>query len=248
VEAAAALQKARDVYEPLAREDPDDGAVRRSLALTFNNLGAVQSDSGDREQALRTYDRAEREYRELLAKDPDSAQTRSDLAAVWENRGITLGRLGRWEEALAAYKQAVDGQRLAAARAPDRPRFRRHLADHWLGVADAQRALGRPADAATALRAGLDAAAGYPEGLYGAAAGFARCVPLAGKGKPEPDADDRAERQRYAALAVEALRRAVAAGFADAARLKTDAALDPLRGSEDFRKLLAEVEAKAGGG
>jgi hypothetical protein len=53
------------------------------------------------------------------------------------------------------------------------------------------------------------------------------------------------EAAAFADRAVTALKAAVAAGWADAAELKeTD--FDPLRGRDDFQKLLAEVEAKAG--
>jgi serine/threonine protein kinase/tetratricopeptide (TPR) repeat protein len=46
-------------------------------------------------------------------------------------------------------------------------------------------------------------------------------------------------------LAMAGLARAVGAGFADLSLLHQDADLDPLRDREDFRKLLADVEAKA---
>ena len=45
--------------------------------------------------------------------------------------------------------------------------------------------------------------------------------------------------------AVQLLQRAVKAGFKDAAHMKKDIDLDPLRGRDDFKKLLAELEAKA---
>ena len=37
---------------------------------------------------------------------------------------------------------------------------------------------------------------------------------------------------------------AVQAGFKDAAHVKKDSDLDPLRDREDFKKLIAELEAK----
>jgi hypothetical protein len=49
---------------------------------------------------------------------------------------------------------------------------------------------------------------------------------------------------RHAARAVVLLRDAVAKGYNDVAHLKQDADLDSLRQREDFRKLLAELEAK----
>jgi serine/threonine protein kinase/tetratricopeptide (TPR) repeat protein len=48
---------------------------------------------------------------------------------------------------------------------------------------------------------------------------------------------------KQAALAMEWLRKAVAAGFKDARQFKTDTDLDALRGREDFKQLLAELEA-----
>jgi hypothetical protein len=41
------------------------------------------------------------------------------------------------------------------------------------------------------------------------------------------------------------LKRAVAAGYNDAAHMKKDKDLDALRDREDFKKLLAELEGKA---
>jgi len=51
--------------------------------------------------------------------------------------------------------------------------------------------------------------------------------------------------QFYADQAMAMLRDAVAKGFKDAAHMKKDTDLDPLRQREDFQKLLAELEAKA---
>ena len=44
------------------------------------------------------------------------------------------------------------------------------------------------------------------------------------------------------------LQKAVKAGYKDAAHMKKDPDLDPLRAREDFKKLLAELEAGKSGG
>jgi hypothetical protein len=58
--------------------------------------------------------------------------------------------------------------------------------------------------------------------------------------------DDAALAERYAARAVELLRRAAAAGYyrdpARAERLRQDDDLAPLRGRKDYQELLAEVQ------
>jgi hypothetical protein len=50
-------------------------------------------------------------------------------------------------------------------------------------------------------------------------------------------------RREYADRAVELLRRAVEAGYKDAARMRKDTDLDALRDRGGFKKLLAELEA-----
>jgi hypothetical protein len=50
--------------------------------------------------------------------------------------------------------------------------------------------------------------------------------------------------QFYGDEAMKLLRDAVAKGFQDAAHMKKDSDLDPLRGRDDFQKLLADLEAK----
>jgi hypothetical protein len=46
---------------------------------------------------------------------------------------------------------------------------------------------------------------------------------------------------------VAALRRAVAAGYKDAAHIKQDKDLDSVRGRDDFKKLIADLERTPAG-
>jgi hypothetical protein len=67
--------------------------------------------------------------------------------------------------------------------------------------------------------------------------------PLAAKDAKLPDAQRKELANSYADRALEALRQAVTRDYKDAANLKKDPDLDPLRGRDDFQKLLAELEA-----
>ncbi len=80
------------------------------------------------------------------------------------------------------------------------------------------------------------------DSLY-AAARF-RAVTAGVQGKT-PGADAARLAKEDADKAMLWLYKAVQAGFKDAARLKSDYDLNSLRGREDFKKLLAELEAKA---
>jgi hypothetical protein len=65
-----------------------------------------------------------------------------------------------------------------------------------------------------------------------------------GREGPQADAGRRQQQARfYADQALAMLGTAVARGYKDLALMKKDTDLDSLRGRDDFRKLLAELEA-----
>lgn len=51
--------------------------------------------------------------------------------------------------------------------------------------------------------------------------------------------------QFYGDAAMKLLRNAVSTGYRDEAHMKKDTDLDPLRGRQDFQKLIAELQGKA---
>ena len=80
------------------------------------------------------------------------------------------------------------------------------------------------------------------ESLYNAAC--FRAV-TAGVQAKTPGADAAKLAKDDADRAMEWLHKAVQAGYKDAAHMKKDTDLDPLRERADFKKLVAELEAKA---
>lgn len=67
---------------------------------------------------------------------------------------------------------------------------------------------------------------------------------MIGEGKAGLTAAEREAKRRYADQAMEALSKAVHEGWQDVSWMKKDPDLDALRGRPDFRKLLADLEAK----
>jgi hypothetical protein len=65
---------------------------------------------------------------------------------------------------------------------------------------------------------------------------------LAGSGSAPVTEQERAERSTCLDRALDALRKAVAAGNVKLARLKKESSLGPLRSRDDFQKLLGELE------
>jgi hypothetical protein len=99
---------------------------------------------------------------------------------------------------------------------------------------------------ADAVRAAREYAREFPDdavGAYDAACFLARCVPLAER-DPKLSAEERQKTgDEYGRLAVEQLRAAVQAGYRDVKHIQADSDLDPVRGRQDFRDLLAEMGA-----
>src|SRR5262249_33684509 len=96
-----------------------------------------------------------------------------------------------------------------------------NLKDHVRAAADAQ--------------AIAESTAATGQELFQAASGFAYCMRFADKDDPAVES--------YGQRAVTTLRTAAAKGFRNPARLKSSADLEVLRSREDFRKLIAELEA-----
>ena len=82
-------------------------------------------------------------------------------------------------------------------------------------------------------------------GWYEAAGALALCVSLTAKDATQtPERRDELA-EGYADRAMQMLRAAVKKGFQDAGQMKRDANLSPLRSRDDFKELLADLEAKA---
>jgi hypothetical protein len=81
-----------------------------------------------------------------------------------------------------------------------------------------------------------------PEDLYFRACVLALHLPLIGSGSNRPTTAEQAERRRYADRALEALRQAVAGGFRNIQRVKSDRDLDPLRALPAFQALMLDLE------
>ena len=84
-----------------------------------------------------------------------------------------------------------------------------------------------------------------PDDAYDAACALALCIPIVEKDEKASKEDRAKQLQFYGDQAMAMLRDAVAKGYKDAAHMKKDTDLDPVRSREDFKKLVAELEAAA---
>jgi serine/threonine protein kinase len=230
------------IHEQLVRVDPNVAGRQNDLARSHTHCGEVLSAAGQHQDALRAFGRA-REIEERLVKaNPERYEFRHDLARALDLSGLTLGKLDRHDEALAALREAVEQERVALARAPAVARYGRALNGHYGTLGEVARAAGRPEESAAALLEQRRLCQDQPQELYRIAAELVLTARVVGRGKAEPSPEEQAQRRRYDDLAVETLRQALARGYHDLNRLRTDPGLAELRGRDDFQGLLAGAQ------
>lgn len=158
----------------------------------------------------------------------------------WLSSTVVVGNLGQREKALAAIRESVEQHRVAVQRAPKVPHYRRFFANACALHMQLALDTGHLDEAMAAALERQQLWAGNAAELYAVAADLARAAktwPTTGPSAKDHPAD----------LALAALRDSVAAGFRDAARLRTDAAFAALRERADFMELVAGLAVDDGG-
>jgi tetratricopeptide (TPR) repeat protein len=227
-EAEASYRQAIVTHERLAAEFPNVPEHAIHLGGGYCNFGNLFRDSQP-ETALGWYRKAIATLHPVVDKEPRLVDARRFLCNSHFGRAVVLDALGRHAEATRDWERALeldDGSR--------KPTFR-------------QRIFRNRKDAAGCLAAAAEYEARKPTdagALYDAACNRSVCSAVILQ-DPKTPADDAARLAREQAdLAMSWLHKAVAAGCRDAEHLKQDKDLDALREREDFKSLLAELQAK----
>jgi tetratricopeptide (TPR) repeat protein len=170
----------------------------------------------------------------------------TDRAAIEQARrlvqsGAGAFERGRWNEAIRDLQQARDRLQTLHRAVPYDGNVARDLARRQSLLGSAFRREHRAAEALEAIDAArqvLDAILQLSfDDLYNLACAYANLTILAETGGVRPTF---AEREAVADRAIEALRRSLAAGMTDFARIDRDQSLDPLRARPDFRALMLD--------
>jgi serine/threonine-protein kinase len=241
-DALAAYAEGRDAQETLQRLRPGDARGRNDLAAAWFNVARMQWFLNKKQESVRSYERS-RDLREALVKEfPDNVGFHHDLGTSLVNLGNAYGTTGRIEESLTTLRRAVQQKRVAFTAQPQSPDYRKGLNIAYGALAEVERKKGAPAAAAAAL---LERRKLWPDDgqeLCRIACEQADTAARVGGGKKELGDAEQAERATYLDQAMETLRLAVKAGFADAERLRKDPDLAPLRARDDFQKLLEGIK------
>jgi tetratricopeptide (TPR) repeat protein len=215
------LRLALGVQEKLTAEFPGVARYQTDFGGSACNYGRRLSDSGRVNESLEWLDLAVRTLAAAHERDRQSAVARDFLCKSHGCRAISYHRLRRYREALKDWDRAIELD--PAGGTP------------WV----------RPGLALSRVNAGqvTEAVAEADELTKSSNLGAAEFCTLAGvyahaSGKITD------KNEEYAARALELLRKAVKAGFRDAAALAKDEDMAPLRERDDFKKLLADLQQK----
>jgi tetratricopeptide (TPR) repeat protein len=239
-------QRAIALQERLIADNPRQRRGRRDLARTSDHLARALADRGRDGEALAAFQHSRELMEKLVAEDPDNLEFRFGLCSSLDGLGLFLGDHRKAEEGAAYLRQAVTHGRFGLDRAPAIAGYRTNLGCYYRSLARLEFAAGHTAAAASAAHEEIPLFAGHGPDLFNVACDLSRCAERVGKATAELSAERKAERDRYAAWAAEALRAAAAAGFRDGDRVRKEPVFTVLQERDDFRQALAAVDNPSG--
>jgi tetratricopeptide (TPR) repeat protein len=247
-DAEVAYRDALAIEKQLAAEYPGRPEFRHDLANNHNNLGVLLLNTGRHKEAEAACADALALQKSLAADFPQVPDYRNDLAGTLVNRAILANGRRDFGTARRDLAEALPHHQAALQASPTNPTYRQYYRNNLFTLIPC---CAGSEDQAAAVRASETLRdLGWDPGVdaYAAACGLSLCIPVVEK-DPQADAGRRQQQARfYGDRALALLRTAVARGYKDLANLKKDTDLDPLRGRDDFRNLLGDVEAAARAG
>jgi serine/threonine protein kinase/tetratricopeptide (TPR) repeat protein len=236
--------QAADLQRALVAEAANVPRYQRELLRSLEHLGVLEWEDRQLPEAEKAWREAVNVGAKLVAAAPGPPEYRLALATVLGRLAAQQNRTGKFADAVELLQRARPHVDAALAAAPKDRAFRQcyrdlliTLAQSYLGMRDHSRLVPVAEELADCR---FDRAT---DAFIGASM-LATCMQLAGN-----DAALSSERRQeltddYARRALVLLRRAVADGFKGAAQLGVHPDLAPLRDRDDFRKFLAEIDAK----
>jgi serine/threonine-protein kinase len=236
--ALAAYRAALRLKTELADKNPNEISYQVDLAGTRGNLAVWNNQAGKRPEALALLGQAIEGLHAVRRRSPDYHNARQFLCNSLNNRAVVLCKQGKWAEAAADWEEAV-----GLVQGPVRSQYRMYRTEALARAGDHSRAAAEAVDLARTNSLA-------PASLYDLACDCSLCAKAAAA-DPRVTAEERRRLvEQYGGRAVEFLHKARAGGFfKDAAavrHMKEDPDLEAVRGREDYRRLLAELEPGGG--
>jgi tetratricopeptide (TPR) repeat protein len=242
--AEKALKESQRVYVRLVQGKRDPLPEHwQSLARSHAILGMAYRSQDQHEKAEAAQQQAVDIFEKLAKEHPDVLEYAYDVGRCYIELGKTADDAGRYDAAIARFDKAIAilqdvlGKGYGSARTSllvaqiDRALAQAGRSNHAQATAEAETVVQRGE-----LNSGL---------FYDLACVFSQSSAAAERDVQLSPAERSRLKARYADRAMEFLQRAVAEGWQNPQALKKDHDMKPLRAREDFRKLLADLEAKS---
>jgi serine/threonine-protein kinase len=241
-EAEAELRRAMEIDQKLAADHPAVTDFRSNLASDHSNLGLFLASAGRPTEAEGEFRRALEIGQKVAADNPAITHYRDSLSYAHNNLGDALRSLGRAAEARDSYDRAIALKERRFREAPTTRRYRYSLAWSLRRRGLARRDMGDLSAAAADARRALALWQSLPsrtgQEWFETACARAALAGMAGRAGSGVSA---AEGITEADAAMTSLYRAVGMGYRSTDIFRSEDALGPLRGRDDFRLLILDV-------
>jgi serine/threonine-protein kinase len=241
-EALKSYRRALAIHEKLADDNPAVTDFRRLLAVSHHEIGNLMSQTDRPVEALESHRRALAILRKLADDNPTVPEFRNRLASAHASLADVHRTLGRIGDAREDYARSIAiREELVKAN----PKFTEYV----VSLASSVRRLGllslATGDIAGAVAEARKAVALYNglrsrsvEDCYELACCHAALAAAAGRERSQISAVDGAAEADHG---MSLLRQAVAEGYRNTDAIRKEAALDLLRGRDDFRLLIMDL-------
>jgi serine/threonine protein kinase len=243
-EAENDYDQALSIQKQLAADFPSRPEFRRALATSHYNRGIVLYTTGRLPEAEKDYNLALTIRKQLAADLPNQPDLRNELAGTFGNLALLHRQQGSWAAARGLLLEGRPHHVAALKANPRHPTYRQDYRIHLGLLTEVHARLLELDDAVRTAETCRDLGWNAPANAYDAACFLSQCIPIVAKHDKLDDKQRKEAAQFYGDQAMKLLREAVSKGYKDAAHMKKDTDLSPLRQREDFQKLLAELEGK----
>jgi tetratricopeptide (TPR) repeat protein/tRNA A-37 threonylcarbamoyl transferase component Bud32 len=243
-EAEEEFDQALSIHKQLAADFPTRPEFRRMLASSHLNRGTLLRTKGRVQEAEEEFDQALTILKQLAADFPNQPDLRGELAGTYVNLATLHQTQGNGAAAKRLLLEGRPHHLVALEANPRHPAYRQFYRKHLAVLIAAHAGLLEQDDAVRTAETCRDLGWNAPADAYDAACFLSLCVPIVAKHDKLDAAQRKEAAQFYGDAAMKLLRDAVSKGYKDAAHIKQDADLGPLRQREDFQKLVAELEGK----
>jgi eukaryotic-like serine/threonine-protein kinase len=243
-EAEAIYGEALPIKKQLVAVFPGRPEFREELAAGHNDVGLLLRDKGLLKEAEAAQFEALAIQKRLVAEFPEVTDYRNAVAGTLCKLANLAGKRRDFAAARRFLDEALPDHQAALKGNPQRSGYRESYRNYLLELTRTFAGQGdRPGALAVATK-GHNLSWDPAVDAYRAACMLAQCMPIVEQDDKLAAPRRQAEIAFYADQAMAMLRDALDKGYKDAGHMQTDKNLDPLRAHEDFKTVVAELEAK----